>query len=209
MMKKFLSPFIRRPNSSLRGRFDRVSYIILGLGNPGPKYSCTRHNVGFWCVDRLSKEYSTSVCTGDQAALLGECSISSTRIVLAKPSTFVNHSGRAASNLMSRYNLPSQNLLVIYDDIHLPVGKIRLRANGSAGGHNGMKSIIESIGTRNFPRLRVGIGGPPRSLSQSDHVLGSMSLEDQNLTDEAIELVVQVVSSFIGEGITLTMNKFN
>jgi len=209
MMKKFLSPLSRRSRSSLPDRFDRVSYIILGLGNPGQEYSCTRHNIGFWCIDRLSREYSTSFSTGDRTALLGECTISSRRILLAKPYTFVNLSGRAASDLVSRYKIPSRNLLVIYDDIHLPVGKIRLRANGSAGGHNGVRSIIESIGTQDFPRLRIGIGGPRRSESQSDHVLGSMSLEDQNLTDEAIELMVEVVSSFISKGITLTMNSFN
>ena len=185
------------------------SLIVVGLGNPGGKYAKTRHNAGFWCVDRLAKEHSATLERRNRLALIGDCDIEGQRVVFAKPRTFVNRSGEAVSYLLARYKVPPQNLLIIYDDIALPTGKIRLRIKGSAGGHNGIKSIIEALGTQDFPRLRIGVGGTPDGGNQIEHVLGALSSEEQEAVDDAVERTVKLVSSLLTDGINTTMNRFN
>lgn len=185
------------------------SLVVVGLGNPGGKYAKTRHNAGFWCIDRLVKENSVTMERRNRLALIGDCDIEGQRVVLAKPRTFVNRSGEAVSYLLARYKVSPQNLLIIYDDIALPTGKIRMRVRGSAGGHNGIKSIIEALGTQDFPRLRIGVGGTPEGENQIEHVLGALSTEEQEAVDDAIERTVKLVSSLLTDGIDTTMNRFN
>ena len=185
------------------------SLVVVGLGNPGSKYANTRHNAGFWCIDKLAEEHSISLSRRHRASLVGEGIIDGRPVVLAKPRTFVNRSGQAIVYLLARFKISPAQLLVIYDDAALPLGKIRLRPEGSAGGHNGVKSIIEAIGTQDFPRLRLGIGSPPAGTDQVQHVLGAMSGKDQEVADDAVQHAGQAVVSVLAEGITATMNRFN
>ena len=208
-MKKFLSPILDAIRGPRQGQADPPSLVIVGLGNPGGEYAGTRHNIGFWCLDRLAKEHSVTFSRRNRSALVGEGVIEGRRVALAKPRTFVNRSGGAITYLLARFRVSPQKLLIIYDDINLPVGKLRLRPRGSAGGHNGIKSIIEAVGTQDFPRIRVGVGRPSSDGNQIDHVLGAMSPEEQEATDDALKRVVQAVSSLLIEGIDATMSKFN
>ena len=190
-------------------RTEPTSAIIVGLGNPGPEYAETRHNMGFRCVDCVAKSHGITFSRRHRSVLVGEGVVEGRRVALAKPRTFVNRSGRAITYLLARYAVSPQNLLVICDDLDLPLGKIRLRPEGSAGGHNGIKSIIEAVGTQEFPRLRVGIGHPPSGSDQIDYVLGTMSEDEREMADEAVERVVQAVASVLTDGVTVAMNRFN
>ena len=141
------------------------SKLVVGLGNPGRQYAMTRHNVGFWCVDHLAEEWSISMSGRRRHAAIWEGEIDGVPVALAKPRTYVNKSGAAVTSLMARYRATAEDLLVIYDDMDLAAGKLRLRARGSAGGHNGMRSIVGALGTQDFVRLRIGIGRPRPGLS--------------------------------------------
>ena len=208
-MKKFLSPILDAIRGTRQGQADPPSLVIVGLGNPGGEYAGTRHNIGFWSLDRLAKEHSVTFSRRKRSALVGEGVVEGRRVALAKPRTFVNRSGGAITYLLARFRVSPRKLLIIYDDINLPVGKLRLRPRGSAGGHNGIKSIIEAVGTQDFPRMRVGVGRPSSDGNQIDHVLGAMSPEEQEATDDALKRVVQAVSTLLTEGIDATMSKFN
>ena len=201
---------IRWPKLSglLRPR-ERPSGIIVGLGNPGQEYAETRHNAGFWCVDRIADTHAITFQRKNRSALIGEGHIETNRVVLAKPRTFVNRSGSAVVYLLSRYRVSPQSLLVIYDDVDLPLGTIRLRPDGSAGGHKGMTSIIDEIGTQAFPRLRIGIGRPPAGIDQIEHVLGAMSADEKKMAEQAISLAAEAAVSVLTEGLTAAMNRFN
>ena len=183
--------------------------VVVGLGNPGPKYAETRHNVGFWCVDILAKQHRIKLERKHKTSFIGDGEIEGQRVILAKPRTFVNRSGQAIEYLLARYSISMEKVLVIYDDINLPVGKLRLRPEGTAGGHNGIRSVIESTGTQDFPRLRVGVGRPPGGTDQVGYVIGEMSPQDRRATDEALGRVVEAVSSLLTEDIDVTMNRFN
>ena len=183
--------------------------VIVGLGNPGEKYARTRHNLGFWCIDRLMKLHSIDLERKNRAALVGQGFIGEHRVALAKPRTFVNRSGEAANYLLARFKVSPRELLIIYDDIALPLGKLRLRPKGSAGGHNGIKSIIEALGTQDFPRLRLGIGRPSEGADQIGYVIGTMSEEEQKTADEVIERAVQTVACVLTDGVDDAMSKFN
>ncbi len=194
----------------LRGRkAEPPSRVIVGLGNPGSQYARTRHNVGFWCIDRLAVSHGISFSRRNRSALVGEGTIEGHRVVLAKPRTFVNRSGQAITYLLARFKVSTEDLLVIYDDIALPLGKIRLRPGGSAGTHNGLQSVIEAAGTNQVPRLRVGIGQPTEGGDQIEYVLGVMSEQEQNTADEAVDRAVQAVVSVLNDGVTEAMNRFN
>ena len=183
--------------------------IVVGLGNPGSEYARTRHNLGFRCIDRIASEYSISLSRRHRTALIGEGTVEGLPIALAKPRTYVNRSGQAVAYLLARYRAPPARLLVIFDDIALPLGKIRLRPDGSAGGHNGARSITEAIGTQAFPRLRVGIGAPPQGADQIEHVLGEMPEEELEVVNEAVERAAKAAVGVLIDGITSTMNRFN
>ncbi|NLC57240.1 MAG: aminoacyl-tRNA hydrolase [Armatimonadetes bacterium] len=181
--------------------------IILGLGNPGPEYAQTRHNVGFRVADLLAARHRISLTTRRNRSRLGEGQIDTTAVVLAKPQTFMNRSGEAALSLLARYRVAPEELIVICDDIHLPLGSIRVRGSGSAGGHNGLKSIIASIGSSAFPRVRVGVGGAAEEWI--DHVLGEFTREERPVIEEAIQRAADAVELLLREGPEAAANRFN
>lgn len=185
------------------------SWVIVGLGNPGSQYAETRHNVGFWCVDRIASEHSIALSRRHRSSITGEGEVEGHRVVLAKPRGFVNRSGTAIEYLLARYSVSPQALLVVYDDMELPPGRIRLRPEGGAGGHNGIRSVIEATGTQEFPRLRVGIGRPPAGSGAIEYVLDSMSAEERKTADEVVARVSQAVATVLTDGITVAMNRFN
>ena len=188
---------------------DLPSIIVVGLGNPGPQYARTRHNVGFWCLDRLAAEHSIEFSRRHRSASIGEGDIEGQKVVLAKPRTYVNRSGEAVDYLLRRFRVSPEKLLVVYDDVDLPLGKVRLRAKGSAGGHNGIKSIVETLGTQEFPRMRIGIGHPPDGGEQIEYVLGTMSPDEQEVADDAVRRATQAAADTLADGITAAMNRFN
>ena len=148
-------------------------FIIAGLGNPSAQYEGTRHNVGFDVIDRLSEKYNISVDSKKHRALIGKGIIDGQKVILVKPQTFMNLSGESIRSIIDYYKVdPEQELLVIYDDISLDVGQLRIREKGSAGGHNGIKNIIDQLGTQVFPRIKIGVGEKPKGYDLADYVLG-------------------------------------
>jgi len=182
--------------------------IILGLGNPGPRYLPTRHNVGFQTVDRLSGRLKIPLYKVGCHAYYGRGSLSGQEVVLAKPLTFMNGSGLAATALCRAFGVPAARLLAVYDDMDLPVGTIRLRNGGGSGGHNGVKSIIYHLETDAFPRLRIGIGRP-RDEDVVDYVLQEFSPQDKITLDSVLDTAVDAALVFMREGIVPAMNRYN
>ncbi len=182
--------------------------LIIGLGNPGEKYRGTRHNCGFMTIDRLAEKYEIKLDQTSEKAIHGKGRICGKDVILAKPQTYMNESGISVKMLMSRFHVPAEDILVIYDDMDTDVGSIRMRLNGSAGSHNGMKSIIEHIKTESFKRLRVGIGKPER-IGTIDFVLGDFKNDEVPLVNEAIDNAVEAVTLTLARGAEFAMNKFN
>ena len=186
-------------------------YIIAGLGNPGKQYAQTRHNVGFDTIDILADKYNISVDTKKHKALCGKGMIEGQKVVLAKPQTFMNLSGESVRELVDFYKIdPEEELLVIYDDISLEPGVLRLRTKGSAGGHNGMKSIIKHLGGDTFPRIRVGIGGekhPGQDLA--DYVLGHFKDDEKELLSDALDKAEKAAELFAQDEFSEAMNKYS
>lgn len=182
--------------------------IIVGLGNPGKEYANSRHNIGFMCMDYLTKHHSFGEWERRQTVALCQGQLQGIPVVLAKPRTYVNLSGQAATYLLSRFRAKPQDLLVVHDDLDLPLGKIRIRPGGSAGGHNGIRSIIESIGTQEFARIRLGIGRPPED-NAVDHVLGRFTSQERTVIQEAVEKAAEAVACILTDGFERAMNKFN
>lgn len=183
-------------------------YLIVGLGNPGPKYARNRHNIGFQCIDYLAKKYDIDVKRKRFKALLGEGRIGSQRVILAKPLTFMNDSGQAVAPISRWYKVPPERILVIHDDLDLPLGKVRLRRGGSSAGHHGMESIIAELGTSAFPRLRIGIGRPIQG-DPIDYVLSDFSHDQEETMRATLELVARLIPVYLEEGIEKAMNEFN
>ena len=183
--------------------------LIVGLGNPGPRYANNRHNVGFQCLDRLAQAYGLAFQRRENKALLARGKIAGVEVILAKPQTYVNLSGQAVERLAWSYQVPLEDILVIYDDMDLPLGRIRLRPGGGAGGHKGVRSIIEHLDSRDFPRLRVGIGRPPGRMDPVDYVLGDFTPEERPVIEEAYERAIAAVECWLREGIVAAMNKYN
>ena len=185
-----------------------MKYLIAGLGNIGSEYSNTRHNIGFMVLDALAKASNISFKDA-RYGFVAEVKHKGRTFVLLKPSTYMNLSGKAVSYWMQKEKIPIENLLVIVDDIALPIGSLRLRAKGSDGGHNGLKSIDSILGQQNYARLRFGIGGDFPKGYQVDHVLGEWSDEEQKLITEPIKKVEDIIHAFGTIGIERTMNFFN
>lgn len=183
--------------------------VVIGLGNPGREYASTRHNVGQWCIDRLAEAHSTGRFRRSRLAEVAEGTIGGRRVVLAKPRTYVNNSGRAVTSLMAKYTAAPEDLLVVYDEMDLPAGSIRLRARGGSGGHNGMKSIIDATGTQEFPRLRIGVGRPARSGGEVEHVLGSMPSGEKASVDDAVSRAAEAIEAVLRDGVVEAMNRYN
>ena len=184
--------------------------MFAGLGNPGAEYAATRHNVGFMLADALAARWNASGWRTKQDALVSEARLGAEKILLVKPLTYMNESGRAVGPLLSWYKLAPEDLIVAHDDMDLPVGTIRLRKKGSAGGHNGMKSILYHVQDENFHRVRIGVGHPVHGREQViRHVLSPFSGEDAQKIREAIEYLLPAVECILTEGIDLAMNKYN
>ena len=185
-------------------------YVIAGLGNPDKKYEKTRHNIGFDTVDALAEKYNISITEKKHKALCGSGVIEGVKVILAKPQTYMNLSGESIAEIVNFYKLdPESEMLIIFDDISLAPGNIRVRKKGSAGGHNGIKSIISSVGTSNFMRIKVGVGEKPQGWDLADHVLGRFSSGDRKLVDEAIEFAADAVEKIITDGPDAAMNEYN
>jgi PTH1 family peptidyl-tRNA hydrolase len=184
--------------------------LIVGLGNPGPEYEETRHNIGFRIVDVLAEQAGIAYRQDGRAgALVGWGKVRGRPVGLAKPVTYMNRSGAAVDELARRHGLRPEDLLVVFDDINLPAGTIRLRAGGSAGGHNGVQDLIDALGTDAFPRLRVGIGNAFARGRQADYVLAPFTEEERPLVAEAVARARDAAITFVTDGLTTAMNRFN
>ena len=184
-------------------------HLIVGLGNPGLNYRGTRHNIGFLCLDLISKMWSIPVKERRPKAVLGRGVYAGQEVVLAKPRNFMNNSGQGVSYLLTRFAADVDHLLVIYDDMELPLGRLRIRRSGSDGGHKGVESIISTLRTQAFPRMRLGIGPPPEEQGSIDFVLGRFSKQETVIVDRAVETAVQAVKIWLEEDIENAMNRFN
>lgn len=185
-------------------------YLIVGLGNPGQKYSMNRHNIGFMACDYWLKSLNGSDYREEHKALTRRFKIEDTEILLAKPQTFMNLSGQSVISLMNFYKIPKENLLVIHDEIDFPFGTMKLMHNRSPGGQNGVKSVSEQLGTNEYTRLRLGVSRPPHpDYSVSDWVLGNFPKEEAVLMDQYLEKACDAIESFIFEGLSKASTKFN
>ena len=185
-------------------------FIIAGLGNPTKEYEGTRHNVGFDVIDRLSEKYNIAVDTKKHRALIGKGMIAGQKVILAKPQTYMNLSGESIRSLLDYYKVDEEHeLLVIYDDVSLGVGQLRIRAKGSAGGHNGIKDIIAHLGGQVFPRIKIGVGEKPPKYDLADYVLGHFSKAEKGLMDEGYDNAVRAVEMIVSGDIEGAMNEYN
>ncbi|MCC2668217.1 MAG: peptidyl-tRNA hydrolase [Armatimonadetes bacterium] len=202
------SPFMRLPFLRLRPT-PETRMLVVGLGNPGAEYHHTRHNAGFLAIDRLAQRHEIEVTRSRCRALVGYGSIGSIPVALAEPQTFMNLSGESVVPLLRQLHLPRSAVLVITDDLDLPLGRIRIRANGSPGGHNGLKSLVHHLGTEEFPRIRVGIGRPPRGVTVVDHVLSPFAPEETEALQDAINRAAEAAEVVVTEGLDAAMRRFN
>jgi len=183
--------------------------MIVGLGNPGLRYAQTRHNIGFQIVDELAEKQSLSFDKRQFKALVASDYIDGQRVLLVKPQTFMNLSGEAVQPLASYYKITPENVMVVFDDMDLPMGVIRLRPFGGAGGHNGMTSLIQRLGSNQFPRLRVGVGRPPGRMEPAAYVLQNFSPDEESLMVQVRDRAVQALEAWACSGIDAAMNAFN
>lgn len=184
-------------------------YIIAGLGNPGNKYEGTRHNAGFMTIDALAEKYNIDVRERAHKALVGKGIIEGQRVLLLKPQTFMNLSGESIRAVMDYYKEELENFFVIFDDISLEPGQLRIRKKGSAGGHNGMKSIIAHLGTQEFARIKVGVGEKPSQMDLADYVLGHFSKGEKEIMEQAYKDAAGAAVSMMTEGLDAAMNHYN
>ena len=182
-------------------------YIIAGLGNPGQKYENTRHNMGFKAIDHLAEKLGIEVNRAKFKGLIGEGRIGTEKVILLKPQTFMNLSGQSVREIMNFYKIPEENLIVIYDDFDLPIGSIRVRKSGGPGTHNGMKSVVSELGSRKFPRIRIGIGNSDGSTVQ--FVIGKVGSDEQKILDETAAAAAAAAEDVVRIGIENAMNIHN
>ena len=187
---------------------DAERFLIVGLGNPGRKYRGNRHNIGFMAVDALAAAYNIESSKVQNKAIVGNGRIQSRNVIIAKPQTYMNNSGDAVGPLARYYKVPPENVLIVYDELDLPFGTIRLREKGGAGGHNGMRSIINHLG-ENFPRLRLGIGRPPGQMPVPAYVLQDFSKDDLPLLDDVLAEAIRAIETYLSEGIQMAMSRHN
>ncbi len=187
-----------------------VSWLIVFLGNPGPRYEMTRHNAGFMAADAMAKEKNVNINKARFKALTATCDIGGESVLLMKPQTFMNLSGDAVAQAAKFYKIPPERVIVVSDEISLPIGKLRIRTKGSAGGHNGLKDIIAKLGTDAFPRIRIGVGAPPHpDYDMADWVLSSFKNQDAEDMLAAAERAAQAAQCYITQGADRAMNRFN
>ncbi|SFS86716.1 aminoacyl-tRNA hydrolase [Marininema halotolerans] len=183
--------------------------VIVGLGNPGIKYALTRHNIGFWVVDQLSEKWGIPCDRDRWKASVGEGRVGGEKVVLIKPETYMNLSGQSVAPALNWLKGDIDDLVIVYDDLDLPVGKIRLRLKGSAGGHNGMKSLIASLGTMEIKRIKIGIGRPPHPISVSDYVLSRFGKEEELPVAESVSQATEAIAEWMETPFIEVMNRFN
>ncbi|MDI6780974.1 MAG: aminoacyl-tRNA hydrolase [bacterium] len=181
-------------------------WIIVGLGNPGERYSQTRHNVGFMAINHLCKLHNIKLGQNKCQARIGEGIIEEKSVVLAKPDTFMNLSGKAVIELCKRYRVPLSQTIIIHDDVSLPVGKLKVRQQGSSGGHNGVQSIIDCLGSKEFPRIRIGIGSSPEGTDMAEFVLSRFEEDEKTIITRSIELTATMTATIITAGVVAAMN---
>ncbi len=187
-----------------------VSWLLVFLGNPGPKYECTRHNAGFMAADALAKKLGVSINRARFKALTASAEINGEKVLLMKPQTYMNLSGEAVGEAARFYNIHPEHVIVVSDEVSLPLGKLRVRMKGSAGGHNGLKSIIASLGSDNFPRVRIGVGAPPHpDYDMADWVLSVFRNQDLEDMLSAADKAAEAVITYVTDGPERAMNRFN
>ena len=187
-----------------------VSWLLVFLGNPGPKYECTRHNAGFMAADALAKKLGVSINRARFKALTAPAEINGEKVLLMKPQTYMNLSGEAVGEAARFYKILPENVIVVSDEVSLPLGKLRVRMKGSAGGHNGLKSIIASLGSDNFPRVRIGVGAPPHpDYDMADWVLSVFRNQDLEDMLSAADKAAEAVITYVTDGPERAMNRFN
>ena len=184
-------------------------FLIVGLGNPGTEYAATRHNIGFDMVTYLSDKYGIALRSKEGKAIVGKGVIEGQKVMLVQPQTYMNLSGESVRALMDYYKLTTDEIVIIYDDISMPVGQVRIRPKGSAGGHNGIKSIIAHLGTQEFPRVRIGVGEKPARMDLADYVLGHFPKEEAETMTTAFKDGAAAVVDMMTEGVEAAMNHFN
>lgn len=184
-------------------------YLIVGLGNPGKEYENTRHNMGFKVLNKLSKKYNIPITKSKFNGKYGTGIIENEKVILLEPQTYMNLSGEAIKPMLDFYKVDYSNLLVIYDDIDVEPGKVKIRTKGGPGTHNGMKSVVKEIGTEEFPRIRVGIGRPIHKDDEINYVIGAIPEEDLKRLDEGIEKAQKAVEEILRNGVDSAMNKYN
>lgn len=185
------------------------NYLIVGLGNPGREYKYTRHNIGFMTIDKLAVDLSIRLTKVQSKALIGSAQLEGHKLILVKPQTFMNLSGQSVISLLRFYRIPLEQMIVIHDDIDLPVGTIRIRPGGGSAGQRGLASIIEKLGTQAFPRLRIGVGRPPGRMDAADYVLQDFPKADQPLMEKVVADASQAALTFVREGLDKAMNTYN
>jgi len=185
------------------------TFLIVGLGNPGREYKDSRHNLGFMLVDRLSVRLNARLTRVQAKSLVGSVNYEGNKLILAKPQTYMNLSGQSIQGLAHFYKVPLENMLVAHDDLDLPFGAIRVRPGGGPGGQKGVASTIERLGTKDFRRLRIGIGRPPGRMDPSDYVLQNFTQTDMTFLSEILERAADAALTFVTEGLNAAMNKFN
>ena len=187
-----------------------VSWIVVFLGNPGPKYRDTRHNAGFMAADAMEKKLGVSINKLRFKALTAQATLGGEKVLLLKPQTYMNLSGESVSPAAAFYKVPPEHIIVVSDEVSLPIGKLRIRKSGSAGGHNGLKNIIAMLGTDAFPRIRMGVGAPPHAdYDMADWVLSSFKNQDADDMRSLAVRVCDAVECYIAEGPDRAMNRFN
>lgn len=183
--------------------------IIVGLGNPGSEYAKTRHNTGFMVIDKIAEKYNIEIKKEKSKALIGMGEINGEKVMLVKPQTFMNLSGEAVRGIMDFYKESEDNLLIVFDDIDLELGNIRIKERGSAGTHNGMKSVVQNVGTTNFKRVKVGIGKPKGSMDLVNYVLGRFSDDELKILTASIEKAVEAIEIIVSGNVSKAMNLYN
>jgi PTH1 family peptidyl-tRNA hydrolase len=185
------------------------TYLLIGLGNPGREYRDNRHNFGFMVIDRLIVRLNARGMKVQSKAIVTSATYEDRKLILAKPQTYMNLSGQSAQGLLNFYKLPIENMLVAHDDLDLPFGTIRIRPGGGPGGQRGMASTIEQLGTKDFPRLRLGIGRPPGRMDPAAYVLQNFSREEMKFLSELVDRAADAALTFVVDGLNKAMNKYN
>jgi PTH1 family peptidyl-tRNA hydrolase len=189
---------------------NKDAWLIVGLGNPGQQYANTRHNCGFRAIDILAQDLGCKIDKGKFQGFYGQTSVNGTKIYLLKPQTFMNLSGRSVAQLGSYFHIPPQNIIVLFDDISLPPGRLRIRSDGSAGGHNGIKSIISELGSQDFPRVKIGVGAKPNAQQDlADWVLSNFSANEEKDLAFALQNAAKAALCIVEKGVYEAANRFN